>query len=788
MRNKYAWFAAGLLMGAVAIPVHGAVILNEILANNANLDVNGRTPDWIEVYNTGDTAVDLGGMSLSSEPATANRWAFRAGTLLSAHGFFVVLCDDARVPSDQNTGFGLGASGDSVYLFNAAGIKVDSVTFGLQATDFSIGRTESSATAWRLMIPTRGAANQPATLGNQYGLRINEWMADPESGKAWFELYNPDANPVMLQGLYLTDNSNKPLKNPIPDLSFIGVGTYAFEKFIADGSSTNGANHVNFKLANDGEEIGVFTASGPIHRLVYGPQSVGISQGYAPDGSSTVVSFVETPTPGESNYLPLKNVVINEILSHSDAPLEDAVELYNPTAADVAVGGWYLSDSPSLLKKYQIPAGTVVPGHGFAVFYEYQFGDTNLANAFFFNSSQGDTAYLSQADTAGNLTGVRTWQKFGASANGVSFGRFTNSLGDVEFVPMSGLSFGSTVQPGDPPAWTNLFVQGKGATNPYPLIGPVVISEIMYHPPAVVAEDDNVLDEYVELHNVTGTNTLLYTPTEYTNTWRLRGGIDFDFPTNVTIPAGGYLLLVSFDPSTNAARLATFRTKYSLPSLAQIFGPYSGKLGNNGDTLDLQKPDPIQGMTHPDAGFVPFVRVEQVEYLDSTAWPLGADQTGWSLQRSNDVRFGDDAANWFAAAPTAGRSNTGVVADQDKDGLPDDWELAHGLNPNDASDAALDSDGDGLTNSQEYLCGTDPRDATDVLRFSSIQRTTDGATLLEFKAMADKTYTVQFKDSSEQPDWAILTAVAAQSIDRPEQVQDTTLGSSRTRLYRLVVP
>jgi hypothetical protein len=47
--------------------------------------------------------------------------------------------------------------------------------------------------------------------------------------------------------------------------------------------------------------------------------------------------------------------------------------------------------------------------------------------------------------------------------------------------------------------------------------------------------------------------------------------------------------------------------------------------------------------------------------------------------------------------------------DADGDGIPDAWETAHGLNPNNAADAALDPDGDGFTNLQEYQNGTDPQ-------------------------------------------------------------------------------
>lgn len=87
--------------------------------------------------------------------------------------------------------------------------------------------------------------------------------------------------------------------------------------------------------------------------------------------------------------------------------------------------------------------------------------------------------------------------------------------------------------------------------------------------------------------------------------------------------------------------------------------------------------------------------------LNSTNWLFGAagvaGQTNYYLLRSLYP------SNFFLKAA----SNV----DSDGDGIPDNWEVAYGLNPMSAADAGQDADGDGFTNLQEFQLGTNPNSA-----------------------------------------------------------------------------
>jgi hypothetical protein len=764
------------------------VALNEILASNHSFtNANGATADWIELYNTSTNLVNLADLSLSDDPNNPRKFVFAANTTIPASGFLVIYCDNNSPASTNNTGFNISANGASIFLFNSptnGGGLIDSISFGLQATDYSIGRSPNGSGTWALNVPTPGAPNSPASLASVASLSVNEWMADPVSGSDWFELYNSDTQPVSLGGLFFTDDSTQPTLSPIRPLSFIGTGAGAFIQFHADSNPNSGAEHVNFKLSKSGDNVYLYSGTGTlITGVSFGAQTTGFSQGRFPDGSGNIISFPGTPSPGESNFLPLTNTVVNEILTHTDLPLEDAVEIYNPSGLAANIGGWFLSNSQDDFKKYRIADGTSIPAFGFKVFYEYQFNPTNGSSTpFTFNSAHGDAVYLAEADGSGNLTGYRASSSFDAAANGVSFGRYTNSIGAVNYVAMSAHTFGV-----DNPSTVVQFRLGTGAPNAYPLVGPVVINEIMFDPPSLDGIEDNVQDEYIELLNLTPYPLPLYDPAAPTNTWRIKGGVDYTFPQNVTLDAAGFLLLVNFDPDSDVGTLAEFRSRYHLSNSVPLLGPYSGHLANSGEGFALYKPDPPQLPPHPDAGFVPYVLVEQVNYLAAAPWPSGAAGTGSSLQRQTASNFADDPANWFVAAPTAGLLNTTNAFDADGDGLPDAWEIQYFGSINDPrATPNADPDGDGFTNLQEYYAGTNPLDANSLLKINSVN-VAGGTAAIRFNAISGRTYSILYHGPLPNGSWLKLADIPAQGSTGIVTVNDPTIGAA-PRFYRLVTP
>jgi hypothetical protein len=119
------------------------------------------------------------------------------------------------------------------------------------------------------------------------------------------------------------------------------------------------------------------------------------------------------------------------------------------------------------------------------------------------------------------------------------------------------------------------------------------------------------------------------------------------------------------------------------------------------------------------------------------------------------------------------------------DGIPNSWELAHGLNPNNEDDAEEDPDEDGFTNLQEYRAGTDPQNAQSYLRIGPIAAVPDGV-MIEFHAAAGITYSIIYRPEVHTGTWSKLIDIPAQSTAQFIRVFDPS--PDLKRFYRLVTP
>jgi 1,4-alpha-glucan branching enzyme len=124
-----------------------------------------------------------------------------------------------------------------------------------------------------------------------------------------------------------------------------------------------------------------------------------------------------------------------------------------------------------------------------------------------------------------------------------------------------------------------------------------------------------------------------------------------------------------------------------------------------------------------------------------------------------------------------------TTTDADGDGVPDNWELAYGFNPNNPGDAATDTDGDGLTNLQEFQAGTNPRDPTSVLQISSVAASGSNF-VIKFPSISGKLYRVEFADTIVNGAWPILANNIA-GTGGTIQITDSTAAAQHQRFYRV---
>lgn len=287
--------------------------INEFMASNATTicDSFGSYSDWIELYNSTDTDMDISGFGISDNLSQPMKYRLPDGTTIAAKGYLVVFCsgNEGMQNGELHAPFGLRSYGEDVVIANRAGRIIDSYSFKNQETDVSMARIPDGAGEFQSNsqpspgYPNTGAGYSAFDAANRLplgGVYISEFGGSTGSvASDWVELHNSTGSAVSLAGYGISNNPKNPAKWVFPDIS-IEPGEYLL--LYATGSADKAQKKnlkLNFCISSTGEALFFFDPNGKlIDKLSAGRMKSG--QSYGRDGSDNRFYYAE-PTPGVQN-------------------------------------------------------------------------------------------------------------------------------------------------------------------------------------------------------------------------------------------------------------------------------------------------------------------------------------------------------------------------------------------------------------------------------------------------------------------------------------------------------
>ena len=447
-----------------------SVRINEFVSENMSALVTekGEVPDWVEITNTGDEAVNIGHYSLLLESDVSDVFAF-PNYVLNPGEYLLVYCDGASgtSPQDMHAPFKLAASGgDTLMLLNAQSRLVDAVGMPQLDADASYGRNKAGE--WIITNATPGEENSEiegdalAEVKSQVQVtpgevEISEVMTSntlyfpDENGvcQDYVEIRNTTGEEINLKGWYLSDSSDKLKRWSFPSVTLPAYGYMAV--YCSGENRRDDVNHLHtdFKISSAGEDIFLTRPDGRTASAVEVPELI-CNQAYSlADG---VWSTEIAPTPGVGNDLEAaayvhqtrfgdrsNDVHISEVMASPSGQPYDWVEIYNGSGRTIDLSNYGLSDSADKPRKWQFPEGTQIQsGEYMGIFLSgtsEKMYNGYLNADFALDAAGGYTVTLS--DPEGNiLDGLYLPRQYG----GVSYGRVAGENG---FYFLEGSSPGS---------------------------------------------------------------------------------------------------------------------------------------------------------------------------------------------------------------------------------------------------------------------------------------------------------------------------------------------------------
>lgn len=370
--------------------------ISEVMTSNKGTvpDETGDFPDWVEIVNNSDQAVEIGGYGLSDDKIIAAKWTFPIGTTIPANGRIIVYCSGDTERGSMHAPFKLSADDDLV-LTTEAGAVIDSLSLKAVSSGYSLGRDAEGN--WVEMRPSPGYPNTEegvaaflATLtaeaGESIGVYLNEFMASnastllgPDGSYCdWIELYNTTGNDINLSGYGISDNPAQPLKYVLPE----GTTIRAYSTLLLYCTGRKGTSSTEielpFGLAAYEEAVVFSTPDGRIlDSYEYSRQETDQSMARVPDGTGEW-QRTASPTPGYTNNAAgaaqyqasltygTGELMISELMNGNksyllqpDGEYYDWIEICNRSGQTINLAGYALSNNAKNPAKWVFPDVTL---------------------------------------------------------------------------------------------------------------------------------------------------------------------------------------------------------------------------------------------------------------------------------------------------------------------------------------------------------------------------------------------------------------------------------------------
>ncbi len=268
------------------------VVMNEFSCSNYSLDVGGDNEDYIEFFNTGGTAVDLGGYFLSDNPDNPDKFEIPAGTFVPAGGFLLVVCSgegellpNLYLGGNLNTNFKVNqCAGEAMVFSDPSGTILEEYVFVSEISttqaDHSWARVVDGGAVWSVCTnPTPEAANgadmfsgyAPTPLFSDaagfYAGGLNVSINVPAGYEVRYTNngYAPDAGSTLYTGS-INVSATTVLRAMSFDLSGVDAPSYIATNTYFTGADSHTITVVS--VSGDGQEDGSWPGGGgdePMH-------------------------------------------------------------------------------------------------------------------------------------------------------------------------------------------------------------------------------------------------------------------------------------------------------------------------------------------------------------------------------------------------------------------------------------------------------------------------------------------------------------------------------------------